>query len=179
MPRIDPLEKYAYLIGQKINKWTVLSLKNDRRHADAVCVCECGNVKPVRIINLINGLSKDCGCGRKQMLREKETNNLVGQKFGKLTVVELLDESNKFKRRMYRCICECGNEHIAPSNSLLNGRTKSCGCLNSYHNYYIDKLLNDMNIPHEKEYSVKIDNSNYRFDFYLPDYNLFIEYDGE
>lgn len=29
------------------------------------------------------------------------------------------------------------------------------------------------------EYAVEIDGVRYRFDFYLPDYNLFIEYDGQ
>ena len=86
MPRVNPLEKYAYLIGTKINKWTVLSLKNDRRHADAICQCECGTVKPVNIRNLINNCTKDCGCGRKAMLSETRSKNLIGQKFGKLTV---------------------------------------------------------------------------------------------
>ena len=53
--RVNPVEKYAYLIGQKINKWTVLKIVKERRHADAICRCECGTEKPVNIINLING----------------------------------------------------------------------------------------------------------------------------
>lgn len=179
MPRVNPLEKYAYLIGTKINKWTVLSLKNDRRHADAICQCECGTVKPVNIRNLINNCTKDCGCGRKAMLSKTRSKNLVGQRFGKLTVLELLPDSNKFNRRMYKCKCDCGNEIILPSSSLTTGHTSSCGCLLSYYNMYISKLLTEKEIEYIAEYSICIDDCRYRFDFYLPKYNLFIEYDGE
>ena len=44
---------------------------------------------------------------------------------------------------------------------------------------YIYQFLNEIHIDHETEFPVVIDGVRYRFDFYLPDYNLFIEYDGE
>lgn len=182
MPRINIIDKYSYLIGQKINKWTVLEItlieKGNRKRPYAICECECGTVKPVWVLNLINDRSKDCGCGRKAMLRETRTKNLVGQKFGKLTVVELLEESNKFNRRMYKCKCDCGNEINVPSSSLTTYHTLSCGCLTSYWNMYINQLLFKNNLRYESEYTVTIYNNKYRYDFFLPDYNLFIEYDG-
>lgn len=179
MARVNVLEKYAYLIGHKINKWTVLDIKNDRRNCDALCICECGTIKAVNVYNLINNKTKDCGCGRKEMLRKTKTKNLIGQRFGKLVAVELLPESNKFNRRQYKCQCDCGNEIIVPSSCLTTNHTSSCGCLLSYYNMYIDILLDNINVDHEPEYTVKIDGVNYRYDFYLPDYNLMIEYDGE
>lgn len=177
------IEKYFYLIGGKIHKWTVLDIvmieKGGRNRPHAICECECGTIKPVWVINLINNRSKDCGCGRKAMLRETRTKNLVGKKFGKLTVVELLEESNDFNRRLYRCKCDCGNEVVIPSSSLTTGHTNSCGCLVSYWNMYIEKFFNKNNIENQPEYPVIIDGARYRFDFYLPQYNLFIEYDGQ
>ena len=177
--RVDPVKKYNYLIGQKINKWTILEIKNDKRNCYAVCMCECGTIKEVNIYNLINNKTKDCGCGRRKMLTETKTKNLIGMRFGKLVAEELLPDSNKFNRRQYRCKCDCGNEIIVPSGSLLNGHTQSCGCLNSYYNMYIDVLLTKIGVVHEPEYTVMIDGHKYRYDFYLPDYNAFIEYDGE
>ena len=53
--------------------------------------------------------------------------DLTGQKFGRLTVIERAP--NKFKKTMWRCRCDCKKEIITRSDSLLNGRTKSCGCL--------------------------------------------------
>ena len=177
--RIDIMEKYGYIIGQKINKWTVLQLYRDNKKVMAVCMCECGTIKYVDMYNVINNLSKDYGCGRKQMLRETKTKNLVGEKFGKLTVIELLEDSNKFNRRLYNCQCDCGNTIILPSASLISGHTHSCGCLLSYYNMYIESILTKKKINHKSEYSVEINSVKYRFDFYLYDYNLFIEYDGE
>ena len=176
------IERYSYLIGTTINGWTALDIippDKSCRKTRILCRCKCGNIKKVRLPYLLDGRSKDCGCGRKKMLRETRTKNLVGKRFGKLTVVELLDESNKFGKRLYRCKCDCGNETIVSSGCLINGHTSSCGCLLSYYDMYIDKLLTDKNIEHQKEFPVFIDGIRYRFDFYLPKYNLFIEYDGE
>lgn len=177
--RVDTIEKYNYLIGQKINKWTVLEIDNSSRACCAMCICECGTIKKVNIYNLINNKTKDCGCGRKKMLSETRGSNLIGQRFGKLIAIEKLPESNKFNRVLYKCKCECGNEIIVPSNSLISGHTISCGCINSYYNMYIGKLLNDMQVTYKPEYCINIKEHKLRFDFYLPDYNLFIEYDGE
>ena len=44
---------------------------------------------------------------------------------------------------------------------------------------YISQLLAEKEIEYIAEYSICIDDTRYRFDFYLPKYNLFIEYDGE
>lgn len=53
--------------------------------------------------------------------------NLVGLRFGKLTV---LSESikNKSGHIKWLCKCGCGNEKIIDGHSLRSGKTKSCGC---------------------------------------------------
>lgn len=177
--KVNAVEKYKYLIGSQINKWIVLEIVMKNNVCCATCMCECGTTKFVNVYNLLNNKTKDCGCGRKHMLRETKSKNLVGMRFGKLVAIELLEESNKFNRRLYRCKCDCGNEIIVPSSSLTTNHTLSCGCLLSYYNMYIDMLLDKLNVTHQKEKVVYIDGSTYRFDFYLPDYNLMIEYDGQ
>lgn len=175
------IKKYEHLIGSQINGWTVLEIippHDNKAKTHFKCVCRCGNVRDVQITNLLSGKSTDCGCGRKETMREIRTNNLVGRRFGKLVVVEKLDERNKFNRIMYRCKCDCGNEAIVSSNCLANGHTNSCGCLLSYWNLYIKNFLDKQNIENKQEYTIHLDDNYYRFDFYLPDYNLFIEYDG-
>lgn len=67
--KIDTINKYSYLVGKTINKWTVLHIEYNRRHVDAFCRCECGTQKLVGVNNLINSLSKDCGCGRKKKIK--------------------------------------------------------------------------------------------------------------
>ena len=54
--------------------------------------------------------------------------DLTGQKFGKLTVV-CEGGRTENNRLTWKCICECGKETNVVSYSLLNGYTKSCGCI--------------------------------------------------
>jgi hypothetical protein len=53
--------------------------------------------------------------------------NLVGEKFARLTVVEKL--GMRASRTFYRCVCECGNVREVSCSKLLNGHTRSCGCI--------------------------------------------------
>ena len=55
--------------------------------------------------------------------------NLVGQKFGRLTVLEYYEDNRKNTR--WKCICDCGEETIAITTNLKNGKHKSCGCWKS------------------------------------------------
>lgn len=52
--------------------------------------------------------------------------DLVGRVFGRLTVIEYSHSQND---RLWRCLCDCGNETIVRTNHLRLGRIKSCGCL--------------------------------------------------
>jgi len=54
--------------------------------------------------------------------------DLVGQKFGRLLVVEKVGKS-KDGRIKWLCKCDCGTEIIVIGTSLKGGNTKSCGCL--------------------------------------------------
>lgn len=61
--------------------------------------------------------------------------DIVGQKYGKLTVVSFdSKKQHNFKcgsRKLeyWLCECECGNTKIVCKNSLFSGATTSCGCL--------------------------------------------------
>lgn len=55
-------------------------------------------------------------------------NELTGQKFGRLTVLEKAG-INKNRVILWKCVCACGKIKIVRSVSLRNGHTKSCGCL--------------------------------------------------
>lgn len=55
--------------------------------------------------------------------------NLVGQPFGRLTVVArssvIVGQST-----VWECRCECGNLRHVPAENLKTGKTQSCGCFN-------------------------------------------------
>lgn len=57
----------------------------------------------------------------------RRTNNLVGNRYGYLTVVsKALNERGA--GTMWHCVCDCGNKTTVRSDSLVTGRTTSCGC---------------------------------------------------
>lgn len=55
--------------------------------------------------------------------------NLIGKKFGRLTVIEYAETRNN--SAIWKCKCECGNIKNVSRGHLVTGDTKSCGCYNS------------------------------------------------
>lgn len=54
--------------------------------------------------------------------------DLTGQIFGRLQVIKRNGSSHD-KRALWLCKCDCGNEVSVVGRSLLNSKTRSCGCL--------------------------------------------------
>lgn len=53
--------------------------------------------------------------------------DLAGQRFGRLTAVE--DVGSQCSHRVWRCVCDCGEDAEVPACHLKSGHTRSCGCL--------------------------------------------------
>lgn len=62
----------------------------------------------------------------------RDYKDLIGRRFGALTVIRILPreraENGRLKRAMAVCQCDCGKEKVAGCNDLLGGRYSSCGC---------------------------------------------------
>lgn len=58
---------------------------------------------------------------------EKKVQPIIGEKFGKLTVLEFIG-NNKHGKKMYKCMCDCGKVTTTLGVYLRNGDTNSCGC---------------------------------------------------
>lgn len=54
--------------------------------------------------------------------------DLTGQRFERLVVLKR-SGSDKQKRAVWKCQCDCGTVCSVASSYLLNGNTRSCGCL--------------------------------------------------
>lgn len=52
--------------------------------------------------------------------------DIIGKKFGRLTVVEF--SHSKGYEKYYTCRCDCGKIKTVLKGNLLYGKTKSCGC---------------------------------------------------
>lgn len=147
------------------------------------CICECGNEIDVISTSLTRGNTVSCGCRRKDLRKD-----LIGQKFGKLTVLERADNyispSGQSLVR-YRCQCECGNIVEVMATSLVQGLTSSCGCLRSVGEMKISEFLRNENIKFIQEYRISDckDERPLPFDFCILDeqdnIKLLIELNGK
>jgi len=54
--------------------------------------------------------------------------NLIGRRFGRLTVVSRAENAPCGKAR-WNCLCDCGKENKEYDGNLKRGGVKSCGCL--------------------------------------------------
>lgn len=56
----------------------------------------------------------------------------IGMKNNKLTIIEILD-SNKFKKRLVKCLCDCGEIKITSLAAILHNKSPMCAtCLKSF-----------------------------------------------
>lgn len=147
------------------------------------CVCDCGNETNVIVSALINGSTKSCGCllkeYRENLGKAKEI-NLIDQKFGLLTVLNKT-EGRKCGSVVWECQCDCGHITYVNTRDLMSGHTQSCGCIKSEGERLIQKFLDKYNIAYQHNkclYGCKL-RRELPFDFWLPDYGICIEFDGQ
>lgn len=116
------------LTGQRFGMLQVESrAENRREHVYWNCRCDCGNTKVVSTQGLKSGRTVSCGCEKLWMSHMKD--DLAGQRFGRLVVLEPTREKSRKSSVYWRCRCDCGNEVEVTRDALLCGATKSCGCL--------------------------------------------------
>lgn len=138
-----------------------------------LCRCDCGNTKLLSTYRL--SVTQSCGCLQLEAAVKKNTKDVIGNKYGKLTVIENVSGSKR------KCRCECGNIIIVNFHSLQRGATQSCGCSRiSRGESKIRNILDTMGIEYETEKSFDWckDKTRLRFDFYIPSHNIVIEYQG-
>lgn len=58
----------------------------------------------------------------------EKSSNLVGQRFGKLTVIEKTDKTED-RYFTWRCKCDCGGEITVNTKRLKRGTVTDCGCV--------------------------------------------------
>jgi hypothetical protein len=63
--------------------------------------------------------------------------NLIGKRFGKLTIIDIICSHSKGRGYIWKCKCDCGNITEAYTAKLNGGRKKSCGCLLSGEGHYM------------------------------------------
>jgi len=108
------------LVGQRYDKLIVASKIIVKGRTICTCKCDCGNQITVRADALQSQRTRSCGC--------LKSPDLVGRKFGKLTVLNK-NGQNKSGHTKWLCKCACGKEVSISVSHLNSGNTQSCGCL--------------------------------------------------
>ena len=110
------------ITGDKYGFLTAL-FPTDRKQGSRTiwhCRCDCGKERDVSISLLTRGVILTCGCDIGDRI-----SNLKGIRFGMLVAQK--DRKSK-KQRIWKCVCDCGNEIEVEEYLLLHGGPRSCGC---------------------------------------------------
>lgn len=141
-------KKPADLTNQRFGRLIVLNynekVSKEKHKAHWDCQCDCGNIKTIMGDSLKNGRTQSCGCLKKERCSAATKINLLGQRFGKLIVIE--EEQSVYTQKgiaktVWKCQCDCGNIINVKTENLRKGDTQSCGCL---HKEYVDSKKTDL-----------------------------------
>lgn len=181
------------LTGQVFGELTVLQRNfvyakehqlKDNKKTYWDCLCSCGKRTTVVGRDLRNGHTQSCGHLWDNLVPGNNKLNLTNQIFGHLQALYPTEERSSTSVK-WHCKCLiCGNEKNISAYNLTTGITQTCGCIKSIGEFNIQKLLQENDIKFEKEKTFddlinKETQNKFRYDFYLPDYNRLIEFDGE
>lgn len=113
------------ITGQKFGFLTVLKMaeSDSRGQSMWLCKCDCGNTAVKKGKLLRNGETRSCGCriGNDHSVK-------VGNKYWRLTVVNGPLKNEK-GRKVWECVCDCGETVQVTDYRLWSRKTRSCGCL--------------------------------------------------
>ena len=117
------------ITGQKFGKLTALwKVGNQRKGHSSTPIfafrCDCGKIKFSTSQMARTNQITSCGCGAQDRGKQKQL-NLLGKRFGRLTVIKQLPSENRSAH--WLCQCECGNQCKRSSNEL-NGTNGSISC---------------------------------------------------
>ena len=125
-------DRLTDLVGKKIGKLTVLSFagysKEKYGYAHWNCQCDCGEMTSKSNPYLLRPL-KEHSCGK----CKQKSKDLIGERFGKLLVVEKSIAGN-YQTTRWLCQCDCGKKIERSYNSLLGVSAQKaknplcCGC---------------------------------------------------
>ena len=116
------------------------------------------------------------------LITQKKCMNLVGKRFGQLVVLK--ETYRQTQERQWICRCDCGRLVIKPQYALVRGRSICCpNCVGnmSLGEIKIKNILDELHIKYicQQTFEDCMDIKKLPFDFYLPDLNVLIEYDGQ
>jgi hypothetical protein len=125
--------RFKDLTGQRFGRLVVLHYAGREMDHGVLwtCHCDCGNDKNVRGGNLRHGRTLSCGCLQRERAAQnagQRTRDLTGQRFGRWMVLEISGRTSGQDLK-WTCRCDCGTTRAVFGAGLVNGCSRSCGCL--------------------------------------------------
>lgn len=178
------------LKGQVKGLYTIIERAPNRandRNAYWKCRCECGAEFEIsssdfnRHEHIICPHNSDLNLNKKGNGGRPVEVNLLDQVIGKLTVKRYLGD------RYWECKCDCGNITKKRTDTLLLRSGIACPkCLNNISSGELTLMQLFEELKYDYVYQQTFDSCRFpntnrlaRFDFYLPSFNILIEYNGE
>lgn len=164
--------------NQKFGKLLAVRPTDQRKNGHVVweCQCDCGNITFAASVDLARGKCLSCGCLIANERRMESARTLVGQRFGRLTIVGPSDKRYSNAQAL-ECKCDCGKIISVTETELKYGYRKSCGCIQKERNDQFRKThpeivpgqrygrlttlsLSDKRINHARTWKCKCDCGN-------------------
>lgn len=172
------------LTGRVYDELTVVEMLynyNNKHRTYCRCITVNGDEAIIRADALQSGATHRAKC----VDRTNKPLEISGQRFGLLVAINPTNKRSSNGSVIWECLCDCGNTTYVPAGQLTRHHTLSCGCR---HQSKWEMFIRDLLIALDVEFISQkrfVDCLNQKgtdmlpFDFYLPFYNLCIEYDGE
>lgn len=177
------------IVGQKFGKLTPLyyqkiRTKSGRSKRLWYCECDCGGHTWTTVDRLTSGHTTSCGCIRSEKGREIHTKDITGYVSGMLTAQYNTGKQDSSGNYYWYCTCQCGGHKEVIASNIINNQVISCGCIVSKGETRLKQLLDELNISYKTQKTFEecinpMTNAKLKFDFYLPDLNICIEYNGK
>lgn len=149
-----PANNFVDMVGKRCGRLLVLESvgKTHNRKTIWRCQCDCGKEKFLTGTRLRASRrpTKSCGClvsDRVSLSNQRRAKDLTGQRFGRLTAVR--PAANLHSCSSWECRCDCGTVIIARTGNLMQGGTRSCGCLRIAAEFARGTNINSMDVPFE------------------------------
>lgn len=169
----ETLERFKKFID-KHDEW-ILRSSLDSVHSKTLVECQCnycGRTNRKTVYDYMRGRGCFCQTDTEQKTTEQFKEYLADD-------YELLSKyKNAYEKVTLRHSCGFIYK-VSPHNYLSGKRCPRCARFESKGERRVKKFLTDSNISFIQEYPTRIQNHLLRFDFYLPQYDLFIEYQGQ
>ena len=171
--------------GMKFSRLLVTKVWWENGVSCCECKCDCGNTTTTKTSLVINGVTKSCGCYKKEVTSLTNTKDWTG--VVSPTGIKFIEPSHKVDGLwVWKCECGvCGKGILAFPHAVMSGHKKSCGCLSeSFGEKFIDDILKEFDVNYKREYTFTDckDKAKLRFDFAIfncdDQLQFLVEYDG-